>query len=164
MDSPLFTKSRAVNLPMPVFDPVTTAVFPSSRTLLLYLEQDTIAGIRWHTDRWKNTVALVTRQISSSWKHLPLSLSPPPSLSFSLFLSYYTLQHRLQISHHSVDRRVPYPNCSVKYQWLLVKSCPQNLWARIYWFCVEDIEFCAVIRNWLTWVKTRSFYVPGNKF
>ncbi|GFG29165.1 hypothetical protein Cfor_00228, partial [Coptotermes formosanus] len=40
--SPLFTKSRTVYLPMPVFEPVTMAVLPSSRALPLYFEQQTI--------------------------------------------------------------------------------------------------------------------------
>jgi len=48
VSSPLFTKSRTVHLPMPVLDPVTIAVFPSSRVVLLYLEQPTI--VTFHCD------------------------------------------------------------------------------------------------------------------
>ena len=104
VSSPLFTKSRTVHLPMPVLEPVTIAVFPSSRALPLYVEQQTIVTLHsdschnthWnqHDVRWRLEAhcrarysATRRRAENISWKPCCVILSLILSLSFKLHLT-----------------------------------------------------------------------------
>ena len=91
---PLFTKSRAVYLPMPVFEPVTMAVLPSSRALPVYLEQHTISSthVCLTTQLLQAILALVStgvRSITSQCSTDALSVA-----SQALYRARKTTAHR----------------------------------------------------------------------
>ena len=158
MSSPLCTKSRTVVLPIPVFDPVTIAVLPSSRAVPLYREQIIV----WlhsrcptaHAIRWWRTSQRGRQHASASWKYLQSTLNVTLSLSFKL---HVTTQQTHTASDSGRTLATPY-----LYRFVSVRPEATKWRTRICWVCLGNTEYRILTKNWLTWLRTRGFYFPGH--
>jgi hypothetical protein len=98
---PLLTKSMTVNLPMPVFEPVTIAVFPSSRAVPSYIEQPTIVTRLMSLTVWRlcgsgHGLQTMLCALQGAHRHGENTRGPPQNYAASL-------SHKLHVALQITD-------------------------------------------------------------